>query len=98
MIWQPTLEMEASLNQSLNESTAVVIDVRHPHEAELAPMADTSHEVISIPFYSLNKQFATLDQEKEYLLYCDKGVMSKMHALHLADAGFKNVGVFRVAE
>jgi thiamine biosynthesis protein ThiI len=95
MVWQPTLEMEATLNQSLDEKTAVVIDVRHPHEAELAPLGERLHEVISIPFYSLNRQFENLDQSKEYLLYCDKGVMSKMHALHLADAGFKNVGVYR---
>lgn len=95
MEWQPTTEMESALNDKLDQKSAVIIDVRHPHEAELAPFDAHEHEVIQIPFYSLNRQFSSLDQNREYLLFCDKGVMSKMHALHLADAGFKNVGVYR---
>ena len=95
MDWQPTLDMEQSLNQKLNEETAVIIDVRHPHEAELAPFEAAGHEVLHLPFYSLNRKFGDLDQSRQYLLYCDKGVMSKMHALHLADAGFANVGIYR---
>ncbi len=98
MQWQPTLEMEQSLNQKLDQAHATIIDVRHPHEAEMAPLAAGQHSVIHIPFYSLNRQFKTLDQSKEYLLYCEKGVMSKMHALHLADAGFNNVGVYRTPD
>ncbi len=95
MRWQPTLEMEQSLNLAIDKKQALIIDVRHPHEAELAPLVVQNHEVLEMPFYSLNRKFSGLDQSKEYLLYCDKGVMSKMHALHLADAGFKNVGVYR---
>lgn len=95
MVWQPTLEMEQSLNNTLDHSRAVIIDVRHPYEAEQSPFAPEGHEVIQLPFYSLNRKFGGLDQSREYLLYCDKGVMSKMHALHLADAGFTNVGVYR---
>lgn len=95
MQWQPTLEMEASLNDSLDQKSAVIIDVRHPNEAEQNPLQLEGQEIISIPFYSLNRQFKKLDGGKSYLLYCDKGVMSKMHALHLSDAGFKNVGVYR---
>lgn len=95
MVWEPTAEMEHALNQSLDKEKAIVVDVRHPHEAELAPFAVPGHEVVQLPFYSLNRKFADLDQSREYLLYCDKGVMSKMHALHLADAGYRNVGVYR---
>jgi thiamine biosynthesis protein ThiI len=98
MQWQPTLDMEQSLNQRINKDQAVIIDVRHPQETELKPLEVTEHDIIELPFYSLNRKFAQLDQSKEYLLYCDKGVMSKMHALHLADAGFDNVGVFRPEE
>jgi thiamine biosynthesis protein ThiI len=95
MEWQPTLEMEQALNKNLDIDAAILIDVRHPHEAELNPFKADGHEVIQLPFYSLNRKYSELDQTKEYLLYCDKGVMSKMHALHLADAGHKNVGVYR---
>lgn len=73
---------------------AVVIDVRHPVEAEQAPLAVTGHEILCIPFYSLNRRFADLDPGQHYLLFCDKGVMSKLHALHLRDAGFTNVGIY----
>lgn len=89
---------QESLNQSLPSSTAadaVVIDVRHPSEAEAEPLQLADREVVQIPFYSLNRRFAELDASKQYLLYCDKGVMSKLHALHLQDAGFNNVGVYR---
>jgi len=95
MQWQPTVDMELALNKNLNVQAAVVIDVRHPHEAELSPFESDIHEVLHMPFYSLNRQFNSLDQSKEYLLYCDKGVMSKMHALHLSDSGYKNVGIYR---
>ncbi|MEJ2045382.1 MAG: THUMP domain-containing protein [Reinekea sp.] len=97
MRWQPTLDMELSLNQNLDSSQALIIDVRHPQEIELSPLKVDGHEILEIPFYSLNRKFASLDHGKEYLLYCDKGVMSKMHALHLADAGFNNVGIYRPA-
>ncbi|TXR54143.1 tRNA uracil 4-sulfurtransferase ThiI [Reinekea thalattae] len=98
MVWQPTLEMEQALNDKIDRQQAVIIDVRHPNEIEQAPLEVAGQDIIQMPFYSLNRQFKTLDQQREYLLYCDKGVMSKMHALHLADNGFKNVGVFRLAE
>ncbi|TCS43025.1 thiamine biosynthesis protein ThiI [Reinekea marinisedimentorum] len=98
MDWQPTEEMEQALNERLKPESAVVIDVRHPNEIEQAPLDAGDHEIIQLPFYSLNRQFKALDQSREYLLFCDKGVMSKMHALHLSDAGFKNVGVYRKAD
>ncbi len=72
----------------------MVVDVRHPAEVEASPLTLTDREVLQIPFYSLNRRFESLDPDTHYLLYCDKGVMSKLHALHLKDAGFTNVGVF----
>ncbi|MEQ9210282.1 MAG: hypothetical protein RLN96_10655, partial [Pseudomonadales bacterium] len=33
--------------------------------------------------------------KKRYLLYCDKGVMSRLHAELLLEAGYSNVGVYR---
>ena len=66
----------------------VVIDIR----ATATPIDEAD---LHIHFYKLNQQFASLAQDKAYLLYCDKGVMSQLHAAYLHEQGFKNVKVFR---
>ena len=72
----------------------VVIDIRHPDEVELKPLAiDWAVQVI--PFYTLNEMYPKLDATKRYLLYCDKGVMSELHASHLKDENYRNVAVYR---
>ncbi len=72
---------------------SVVIDIRRTDEQVSAPLA--LGEVKTIPFYELKHVFKTLDQKVEYLLYCEKGVMSQLHAQYLRDTGFKNVRVYR---
>jgi len=71
---------------------AKVIDIRREAEANREPLA---FESVNIPFNELNRTFKTLDQSTDYVLYCDKGVMSQLHAQYLRDAGFENVKVFR---
>lgn len=74
----------------------VIIDVRHSTEEERKPLKAISGITIEkIPFYELHSRFAEMDQSKVYLLYCDKGVMSKLHAAHLAEQGYSNVKVYR---
>ena len=73
----------------------VVIDIRHPDEEEVNPLKLPNVTIEKIPFYSLNKQFPQLDTSKQYLLYCQKGVMSQLHAANLKDAGHTNIGVYR---
>lgn len=73
-----------------------LIDIRHPSEVELRPLAKSLEvKALAIPFFKLNTVFSTLDSRVTYLLYCDKGIMSQLHAAHLMDAGHDNVGVFR---
>lgn len=74
---------------------AIVIDIRHPDEEEKCPLSVTGATLKKIPFYQLSKVFPQLDNNITYLLYCDKGVMSQLHAAHLSDTGFNNVGVYR---
>ncbi len=74
---------------------AVVVDIRHPTEAENTPLNMSGTIIKAIPFYQLSEQFPHLNQQQQYLLYCDQGVMSQLHAAHLKEAGFHNVGVFR---
>lgn len=90
--------MEAEAVTELFEEVpagAVVIDIRHPDEEVLEPLSLGETQVEKVPFYKLNSQAAQLDADTRYLLYCDKGVMSQLHAAHLKDAGYLNIGVYR---
>jgi thiamine biosynthesis protein ThiI len=74
---------------------SVVLDIRSPNEEDENPLEIDGVEVLHLPFYKLSTQFGDLDKNKDYLLYCDQGVMSKLQALYLAGAGFTNVKVYR---
>jgi thiamine biosynthesis protein ThiI len=74
---------------------SVIIDVRHPDEAELKPLRVDAVEVLVIPFFELHSKFAELDQNTSYMLYCDRGLMSRLHASHLLEDGYSNVSVYR---
>ncbi|MEC5317982.1 tRNA uracil 4-sulfurtransferase ThiI [Brenneria populi subsp. brevivirga] len=75
--------------------TDVLLDIRAPDEQEDKPLALDHAEIISLPFYKLSTQFGSLDQSKNYLLYCERGVMSRLQALYLREQGFSNVKVYR---
>ncbi len=74
---------------------SVVLDIRHPDEREHAPLEVPGIAVQALPFFELNSRFGELDQGRQYLLYCDRGVMSRLHAAHLLAEGFRNVKVYR---
>jgi len=75
----------------------VVIDVRHPTEGEQSPLQLTGNEVLKIPFYELNRHIADLPANRQYLLYCEHGTMSRMHAVHLKAEGHENIRVYAPA-
>lgn len=75
----------------------VIIDVRHPSEGERAPLTLTNNEVVQIPFYELNRHIHELPEGRQYLLYCDRGTMSQMHAGHLRAEGHTNIKVYAPA-
>ena len=85
------IEVEAISILGENE---VILDIRSPEETDENPFESDTHEVIQMPFYKLSSQFASLDQSKNYVLYCERGVMSKLQALYLKENGFSNVQVF----
>jgi len=78
---------------------AIVIDIRHPDEEELSPLNFPTDGIQKIPFFKLNTVFenGSIEKDVQYLLYCDKGMMSRLHASYLVDKGFTNVGVYRPA-
>ena len=74
----------------------VILDIRSPEETDEAPFKLEGVEVKELPFYKLSSEFTELDQSKNYLLYCQRGVMSKLQALYLKENGFNNIKVFRL--
>lgn len=76
-------------------ATDVVLDIRSPDEQEAHPLKIEGTEVCTLPFYKLSTQFGDLPAETTYLLYCDRGVMSRLQALYLAEQGYTNVKVYR---
>ncbi|QEQ95745.1 tRNA uracil 4-sulfurtransferase ThiI [Neptunomonas concharum] len=85
-------EIEALSKVSDNQ---VIVDVRSPVEQEKKPLNMPGCEVVCVPFYELESAVGAWDQGKEYLLYCDKGVMSVLHAQNLQDKGYSNIKVYR---
>ena len=86
--------------QEVEQSTqlidgAVVIDIRSPDEAADSPLELDGTEVITIPFFKLATKFGDLHQSKQYYLYCDRGVMSRLQALLLHEHGYDTVKVYR---
>ncbi|MCQ1057072.1 tRNA uracil 4-sulfurtransferase ThiI [Photobacterium sp. DNB23_23_1] len=77
------------------ETDAVVLDIRSPDEEDENPLELGNVDVKHLPFYKLATQFGDLPQDKTYLLYCDRGVMSRLQALYLKENGFDNVKVYR---
>lgn len=73
---------------------AVIVDIRHPDEEELNPLRLEGHEILRIPFYRLGSEAPAFKREQQYLLYCGKGVMSRLHASHLRHLGWDNIGVY----
>ena len=77
----------------------VIIDVRHPSEIEDMPLdCYPDNKVICIPFFNLPEKASNLDRETSYLVFCEKGIMSRLHSNLLRDRGFSHVGILKYTE
>ncbi|TNE91373.1 tRNA uracil 4-sulfurtransferase ThiI [Porticoccus sp.] len=74
---------------------ATILDIRHPDEVEMRPLSIQGVTVEALPFFAVQNKFQHLEQSSSYLLYCEKGVMSRLHAELLLEQGFHNVAVYR---
>ncbi len=75
----------------LSSGNYTVIDIRQNDDC-----IKTSVETLKIPFYKLKSEFKKLPQDKEYLFYCDKGILSQLHAQFLRDSeNYTNIKVYR---
>lgn len=78
-------------------ATDVIVDIRHPAEAEDAPLVLPSNTIVPLPFYDLEQKINGVikaNPEKRILLYCQKGTMSKIHAHHLNQSKEAQFAVF----
>ena len=90
--WQDLPDVEVF---SAPQPGMVILDIRHPDEAERKPLNGGAAEIRLSPFYALQNSFKGLDQNRQYLLYCEKGVMSRLHAELLIEQGHNNLAVYR---
>ena len=82
-------QMEVISDLSSGEYT--VNDIRQSDDC-----IETSVETLKIPFYKLKSEFKKLPQDKQYLFYCEKGILSQLHAQFLRDAeNYTNIKVYR---
>lgn len=91
-LWELELWLETSYLASSDE---IIIDIRDNEKIEKDPLKIKWSTIVNIPFYDINNKFETLDQSKTYLFYCERGVLSKLHALYLKEKGFLNIKIFR---
>ena len=87
-LYQSSLNIDDIEVVSAPTPSDVVIDIRHPHELALKPLQLTKNSVLSIPFFKLQAS-EVLRKDTQYLLYCDKGVMSQLQAEELVAKGYK---------
>lgn len=64
----------------------VILDIRSVDEQDDKPLKVEGVDVVSLPFYKLSTKFGDLDQAKR-LLWCERGVMSRLQALYLREQG-----------
>lgn len=84
--------IEVSVLPGENE---IVIDVREEDKIKKDPLVLESTEILNIPFFDINSKFKSLDSSKVYLLYCDKWILSKLHAEYLIEKWYENIKIFR---
>ena len=87
-IYDSIVNLEEVEIVALPGKSDVVIDIRHPQEMAVAPLNLTANEVLAIPFYKLQST-EQLNKSSDYLLYCDKGIMSQLQAEELISKGFQ---------
>ena len=86
-----TAQAPITVINDISDGNYTVIDIRPEEECIELPC-----ETLKIPFHKLKKEFKKLPKDKNYLLYCEKGIMSQLHAQYLRDADeAENVKVYR---
>lgn|GEM_PF-1930418 len=95
IIGEYTSASESELDLVLDLSGGdIIIDIREEREKKKFPLI-VDVDIVDIPFFEINHRFKDLDQSKQYLFYCEKGVLSRLYGLYLREKGFNNIKIFR---
>jgi hydroxyacylglutathione hydrolase len=78
---------EEEFELDAKHSTTTILDVRKPGEYKDAHLT----KALNFPLDSLNKDFADLDPEREYLVHCAGGYRSMIATSYLKAKGFHRV-------
>ena len=82
---------EVDVVNDISSGEYTVIDIRQDVEC-----IDLPCKTLKIPFYKLKNEFKKLPKDIQYLLYCDKGILSQLHAQYLIDSeNYTNIKVYR---
>ncbi len=74
---------------------SVIIDLRAPTETHRRPLRNAAAEILCIPAYELGSRLPSLAPDRQYLLYCQRGALSRLHAVRLRERGYARVSVYR---
>jgi sulfur-carrier protein adenylyltransferase/sulfurtransferase len=77
----------SGLDALLDDATALVLDVREPHEVILGVLEGSIH----MPATELEARMHELDSAKTYVVACRVGAKSRWAAQRLHDAGFRRL-------
>jgi thiamine biosynthesis protein ThiI len=72
----------------------IIIDIRHPADVDARPLRSGKNKLLVIPFFKLEQQLDQLNKNLCYLLYCEKGIMSRLQAILMCEKGFNQVKIF----
>lgn len=74
------------------DTAAIVLDVREPHELATARIAPEGFDLVAIPMNDVPGRLAELDPARPIAVLCHHGARSQRVALFLAQNGYTNVG------
>ena len=78
-----------------SEPEELVIDVRRRSVVEELSVPLCTSIILQIPFFTLLAKLHELNPSQNYLIYCDKGIMSRLQANILWEKGFHKVGILK---
>ena len=75
----------------MNREDALVLDVREPHELQLASVAENGFQLLTIPMGVIPPRLSELNPEQPIACLCHHGGRSMQVAHFLASRGFRHV-------
>ncbi len=85
------VDLSAWLEAARAHGEPVVLDVREPHELQLASVAENGFQLLTIPMGVIPPRLSELNPEQPIACLCHHGGRSMQVAHFLASRGFRHV-------